>query len=258
MRCHSDDGVAELAALLPAALPALVHLDVANNNITTLAPLFPVALQLQTLCVHGNNYLTFAGLAALPLPRGALRKLNLSNLAQLGHSAPLLTLIVMHLDWLDVSKSRIGDTGALCIASALRDRGSRMRTLNVSLNGISAAGVEALTDALASNTRLRLLNVGLNESQGCGEHVGRMLARNAHLEVLSCKGSRFSPQDIAAIARGLSVNRALLELTLYGNRADYHIDGGQCMRSSHVTFDSRARAQSFTGRSLARCAPIAA
>ncbi len=224
MCVNSDDCMPYLAALLPT-LQRLSRLDIGSNNITALAPLLAVAQRLVALCLNGNGHLTVRGLATMQPGHGALRSLNLSNLPRFGHDERLLSALALHLDHLDISKSRIGDAGVLCLAQALRCPESRLRVLNVSLNQIGPTGVETLMSAVAINARLTVLNVGGNEGHGCGVHIGRMLASNCHLEVLSSKGSRFTPDDVRAIARGLGVNRALLELNIYGNHAYVAVDG---------------------------------
>ena len=113
---------------------------------------------------------------------------------------------------LNISYNKIGDKGAICIATALRTSICIMR-LDISNCGISHEGAESLARALAVNKSLQELDVSNNEVA----RIVTALETNRTLKTLNMRKCGISREGAESLAEALAVNRTLQNLDVSDN-----------------------------------------
>jgi Ran GTPase-activating protein (RanGAP) involved in mRNA processing and transport len=226
--CNDLDN--EAIVILQPLYNRLRRLDLSENTFTDdaalLTPLLTSGGPLVRLRFADNVRVRAATLEVLGdrLPLIGMRELRVSHMVLNGLSAHTLRAMVGHLVRLDMSSARLGDQGAVDLASGLESAGS-LEWLVLSANTISGPGLRALQEPLAANATIRHLNLSFNLFAWCGEVIGAILANNFTLRKLSLKGCKFTVQDWKEIAAGLARNRGLREVVLYANNARDNIAG---------------------------------
>ncbi|WP_075883317.1 putative nucleotidyltransferase substrate binding domain-containing protein [Candidatus Protochlamydia sp. W-9] len=118
----------------------------------------------------------------------------------------------------NLSNQKISDRGAEAIAQALAFN-TALRVLRLDNNLISDKGMEALARALAFNTDLRVLYLDSNQIGDKGmEALASALPANKALRELFLNTNQISDKGMEALARALPDNKALNALYLDGNQ----------------------------------------
>eukprot|EP00934_Nitzschia_sp_Nitz4_P008394 Nitzschia sp. Nitz4//scaffold19_size178191//44674//45978//NITZ4_001963-RA/size178191-processed-gene-0.52-mRNA-1//-1//CDS//3329540637//8384//frame0 len=118
-----------------------------------------------------------------------------------------------------------GNSGARELAKLIEnDRVSTLRKLDISFQRSGCGGklnIEAITDALATNTTLESLDLtcsGLDDEDA--ERLALALVQNTHLKEIFLARNKFSDAGIKSIARHLPNMMGLRKLSLWGNPFD--------------------------------------
>ena len=122
---------------------------------------------------------------------------------------------------LKLDRNKLGTPGALEIANFLKHNNSKISTLSLSGNFMSATGGKAIAEALrtAKHGYLKDLYIGGNDLQNVGgrSFAALIQSNNAALEVLHLNGNNIGEDGLIAIARALGNNTVLDELDLQWN-----------------------------------------
>ena len=114
---------------------------------------------------------------------------------------------------LNISYNKIGDKGAICIATCLGTDICTIRTLNVSNCGISDEGTESLARALAVNKSLQELDVSENEVA----RIAIALNTNTTLKTLNMRKCGITYEGAVSLTRALAENSSLQQLDVSDN-----------------------------------------
>jgi Ran GTPase-activating protein (RanGAP) involved in mRNA processing and transport len=125
-----------------------------------------------------------------------------------------------HLADLSLRDNRIGLFGASALASALGDKGSGLRRLDMGVNEIGDEGTASLSTLLASpGCGLTFLSLDLNNITAVGATaLASALARNSALERLSITDNHIRDEGAAALTQVLESNSTLQEVSMRGNK----------------------------------------
>ncbi|KAG8462284.1 hypothetical protein KFE25_012104 [Diacronema lutheri] len=123
------------------------------------------------------------------------------------------------LQMLSLRGNGVCNEGALELAAALEAAGarSRLRSLDLSANGISEKGAIALADCVRAGCPLRELLLRTNGVCDRGAvALAASLEASAHLRRLDLQGNALGDVGVSALAHALRANRALRTLALRG------------------------------------------
>jgi len=120
---------------------------------------------------------------------------------------------------LNLSCNGVNARGAASLAALLCSAGCSLEALNVRENLIPSSGGVALAEALRHNTSLLSLDLSVNSGLGHPAAVafGSALLRNSTLAVLNLGGCSLGDDGAVALAQSLSAFRGLRSLVLYSN-----------------------------------------
>ena len=231
-----DAGATALAAGLRSN-GALRELDLGDNNVSGRGAV-------ELLCaLAGNDILVDLNLGTNRLAdtihagrvetalagNCALKQLDLGANALGPHAATMFAEVLRTnstLEALDLGANKIGSVGAEKLAQAVQVNNS-LRTLMVDDNAIGSSddpalgAWRALGCALAANTALRWLSVGMNRIGDSGAaHLMDAMAQNSTLASLDIAHGHIGSHGATAVAEALQCNSALTQLDLHHNDWD--------------------------------------
>jgi hypothetical protein len=115
------------------------------------------------------------------------------------------------LTYLDLSHNYLGNKSARALAKVLARPGCAMETLILHNNAIGQEGAQSLGKALARNTRLKLLDLGLNDIQDAGGvSLLECLERNNVLEEVDLPGNGLGSEAVISLCSLLKRNGSTL------------------------------------------------
>jgi len=118
---------------------------------------------------------------------------------------------------LNLSWNDLDDTGAEYIADALR-KNNTIYSLDLSSNQFTDEGMKTIAKSLIVNQSLHTLKVCLNEIRDFGvKGMADALRENIPLHTLDLSHNQISDLGMRMLELGLSSNRNLLYINLYGN-----------------------------------------
>ena len=124
------------------------------------------------------------------------------------------------LTTLDLSENGIGAAGVKSLSEALKGN-TCLTTLDLSENEIDAAGAESLSESLKVNTCLTTLNLSLNEIDAAGaESLSESLKVNTCLTTLDLSLNYIDSAGAESLSESLKVNTCLTTLDLTLNYID--------------------------------------
>jgi Ran GTPase-activating protein (RanGAP) involved in mRNA processing and transport len=118
---------------------------------------------------------------------------------------------------LDLGNNDIDDKGIALISQTLaRNKSIPLRSLVLSFNKISCAGIECLMNAIWGSKTLKELKLDNNKMQDRGAQLCSVVLGSISLEVLDISCNRISTVGIKALMKSLSENNSLKSLSLNG------------------------------------------
>jgi Ran GTPase-activating protein (RanGAP) involved in mRNA processing and transport len=118
---------------------------------------------------------------------------------------------------LDLGNNDIDDKGIALISQTLaRNKSIPLRSLVLSFNKISCAGIECLMNAIWGSKTLKELKLDNNKMQDRGAQLCSVVLGSISLEVLDISCNKISTVGIKALMKSLSENSSLKSLSLNG------------------------------------------
>lgn len=127
---------------------------------------------------------------------------------------------------LDLADNKLGNEGAQSVALHLLEGNRMLKQLELSKNGIGAAGVRSLCDALKRNSILTYLDLGCNDLDNeCVLFLTEMLSLNSTLRSLRISDwpsphRRMTAASLTSFSRVMRTNRSLSSLDISCSIAD--------------------------------------
>lgn len=181
----------------------------------------------------------------LDLSYNSLAKQTIDTLATM-MSKPIFRLEVLHLEGnklkdrgvaqllkaltdcdslqeLNLSKTSLGDNGAIAVGSYLK-HSKQLRRLDLHWNLIRAVGGSVLFKGLAVNTSLKVLDVSWNalchpQDSQIGTTIAAAFRKHPSLYHVDLSHNQLSEEDCAAVNHGLSDNHSIAGIHMQGNDA---------------------------------------
>ncbi|XP_066024111.1 NLR family CARD domain-containing protein 3-like isoform X2 [Pocillopora verrucosa] len=123
----------------------------------------------------------------------------------------------LNLTNLDLSRNRISDAGATCIAEAIKVN-KTLTNLYLHNNGISAAGATCIAEAIKVNKTLTNLDLSGNDISAAGATcIAEAIKVNKTLTNLDLDNNGISDAGATCIAEAIKVNKTLTNLDLSWN-----------------------------------------
>ena len=112
--------------------------------------------------------------------------------------------------------NRVGNGGCDTLATLLRDPNCNLHTLYLAGNVIDNEGAIALTNSLANNTKLKVLNLARNSIGDDGSEALAALLEDTgcNLQRLDLTNNRINNEGATTLANSLSNNTKMKELYL--------------------------------------------
>eukprot|EP00980_Cylindrotheca_fusiformis_P005770 scaffold1203_cov117-Cylindrotheca_fusiformis.AAC.9 len=118
---------------------------------------------------------------------------------------------------LDLGNNDIDDKGLALISQTIaRNKGMPLRSLVLSFNKITCAGIECLMNAVWGSKTLKELKLDNNKMQDRGAQLCSVVLGSISLEVLDISFNLVSTVGIKALMKSLSENNSLKSLSLNG------------------------------------------
>ena len=155
----------------------------------------------------------------------------------------------LHLvkSFLDLSRTRVYDSGAACLSQVL-SANSSLTSLNLKANGIGDSGAASLSQALAVNSSLTVLDLSDNNIGDCGvASLFQALAANSSLTSLNLSDNNSGDNGAASLSQALAVNSSLTGLYLSGNNIG---DSGASSLSQAIAANSSLTCLDLNGNSI--------
>jgi hypothetical protein len=225
-----SEGCAALAKLLQtprSELKALHLLDARINDqwVNTFASGLSRNSTLKELEIRGAEEITEIGWQAIvaAIPKCEVKKLAISSGGNEVNDTVILSLSNSLLNNTTVKTLDLSENGSVTIAGwnvlfrRLRDSDSALVNLNLSFNSITDEGIDALTQVLVNNNRLRELNLRRNQDVTAAGWVALSIVLrypSSALEKLDLSRNHINNTVMVSYADALSDNSKLRELEL--------------------------------------------
>lgn len=123
------------------------------------------------------------------------------------------------LQELDISHNSIGGRGASAVAQVLANGNSELRILNLFGNFIGIEGARFIAEALAKNTSLEDIDLGLNRMRPKGVFaIAQAMKQNRTLKVLRLKQNFINDKTAMELCDVLCQQASLEKLCIAGNK----------------------------------------
>ena len=123
----------------------------------------------------------------------------------------------LYIRELDLSRTRICDSGAACLSHVLAANSS-LTSLNLKANGIGVSGASSLSQALANNSSLTSLDLRDNNVGDSGAaSLSQALAVNSSLTSLNLRDNNIGDCGAASLSQALAVNSLTMLDLSYNN-----------------------------------------